>query len=327
MFRYHSLGGMNLSLNLLELFGQLPGAVAQGLIWGIMAIGVYITYKILDIADLTVDGSFCTGGAVCVMMLMAGYDVSVALIAAFLVGMLAGMVTGFFHTFCGISAILAGILTQLGLWSVNLAIMGKANQSINVNNYDLLVSLRYLQEVLKGARPFYWSPILVVSIFVVVIIAALYWFFGTEIGCSVRATGANLNMAQAQGINTSFNKVLGLMLSNGIVALSGGLLAQYQGFADINMGRGAIVIGLAAVIIGEVLFAKIFRNFALRLLGVAFGAIIYYIVIQTVLWLRLDSNYLKLLSALAVAFFLAAPYWKEKYFSSPLGRKGGSDNA
>ena len=318
---------MNLALNFFELLAQMPGSVAQGLIWGIMAIGVYITFKILNIADLTVDGSFCTGGAVCVMMLLSGYDVGIALFVAFLAGLLTGLATAFFHTFCGISAILAGILTQLGLWSVNLAIMGKANQSINVNKYDLLVSLRYLQEVMKGVRPFYWSPILVVSIFVLVIIALLYWFFGTELGSAIRATGANPNMAQAQGINTNFNKVLGLMLSNGMVALSGGLLAQYQGFADINMGRGAIVIGLAAVIIGEVLFARIFSNFALRLLGVVVGAIIYYMVIQAVLWLRLDSNYLKLLSALVVAVFLAVPYWKEKYFSSPFKSKGGSDHA
>ena len=311
--------------NPLELLNQLPGAVSQGLIWGIMAIGVYITYKILDIADLTVDGSFCTGGAVCVMMLMGGYNVSVALIAAFIVGMATGFVTGFFHTFCGISAILAGILTQLGLWSVNLAIMGRANQSINVNNYTLVVSLRYLQEVIKGTKPFYWSPIIVVGLFVVLIIAVLYWFFGTELGCALRATGANPNMARAQGINTDRNKVLGLMLSNGLVALSGALLAQYQGFADINMGRGAIVIGLAAVIIGEVLFSKIFRSFALRLLGVVIGAIVYYVVIQAVLWLRLDSNYLKLLSAIVVAVFLAVPHWKTKIFTG--ARKGGKSNA
>lgn len=313
-------------MNPLELLGQMPGAVAQGLIWGIMAIGVYITFKILDIADLTVDGSFCTGGAVCVMMLLNGAPVPLALLGAFLVGLLTGFATGFFHTFCGISAILAGILTQLGLWSVNLAIMGRANQAINVNNYQLLVSLRYLQEVLKGTRPFYWSPILVVGLFLVAIVLLLYWFFGTELGSSVRATGANLNMARAQGINTNFNKVLGLMISNGMVALSGALLAQYQGFADINMGRGAIVIGLAAVIIGEVLFSRLFRNFALRLLGVALGAVIYYIVIQTVLWMKLDPNYLKLLSALVVAVFLAIPYWKGKYFPA-IFRKGDTGNA
>lgn len=316
-----------MALNPLELFSQLPGAVSQGLIWGIMAIGVYLTYKILDIADLTVDGSFCTGGAVCVMMLLSGYDVSFALLCAFLVGLLTGLVTGFFHTVCGISAILAGILTQLGLWSVNLAIMGKANQAINVNNYTLLVSLRYLQDVLKGERAFFWSPILVGGVFVVVIIALLYWFFGTELGCSVRATGANLNMSRAQGINTNFNKVLGLMLSNGIVALSGALLAQYNGFADINMGRGAIVIGLAAVIIGQVLFSKIFRNFALRLLSVVIGAIIYYVVMQAVLWLRLDPNYLKLLSALVVAVFLALPYWKSKGFPVKYTKKRGTGHA
>ena len=312
-------------LNPLELFTQLPGAVAQGLIWGIMAIGVYITYKILDIADLTVDGSLCTGGAVCVMMLLNGYSIALALTAAFVVGALAGFVTGFFHTFCGISAILAGILTQLGLWSVNLVIMGKANQSINVNNYSLLVSLRYLQDVLKGTRPFFWSPIFVVGLFVLAVILLLYWFFGTELGCALRATGANLKMARAQGINTNANKVLGLMLSNGLVALSGALLSQYQGFADINMGRGAIVIGLAAVIIGEVLFSKIFRNFALSLLGVVFGAIIYYAVIQTVLWMRLDSNYLKLLSAIVVAVFLAVPHWRQNLFSRP--KKGERKHA
>ncbi len=316
-----------MTLNPLELLGQLPGSIAQGLIWGIMAIGVYITYKILNIADLTVDGSFCTGGAVCVVMLLQGYDSSIALLFAFLAGLITGLVTGFFHTFCGISAILAGILTQLGLWSVNLAIMGKANQAINVDKYPLLVSLRYLQEVLKGTRPFFWSPILIVSLFVLLIIALLYWFFGTELGSSVRATGANLRMARAQGINTNKNTVLGIMLSNGLVALSGGLLAQYQGFADINMGRGAIVIGLASVIIGEVLFAKLFRNFALRMLGVVIGAIVYYMVIQTVLWLKLDANYLKLLSALVVAVFLAIPYWKGKCFASSLSRKGGSGHA
>jgi len=312
-------------LNPLELFGQLPGAVAQGLIWGIMAVGVYITYKVLDIADLTVDGSFCTGGAVCVMMLLGGYSVGVSMACAFLIGMLTGLVTGLFHTFCGISAILAGILTQLGLWTVNLAIMGKANQSINVSNYTLVVSLRYLQEVAKGIRPFYQSPIFVVCVFAVLIIAILYWFFGTEMGCSLRATGANPSMARAQGINTNRNKVLGLMLSNGLVALSGALLAQYQGFADINMGRGAIVIGLAAVIIGEVLFAKVFRNFALRLLGVVLGAIVYYVVMQIVLWLRIDSNYLKLLSALIVAVFLALPHWRAAYF--PHAGKRGAPNA
>ena len=313
--------------NPLELLGQLPGAVSQGLIWGIMAIGVYITYKILDIADLTVDGSFCTGGAVCVMLLLAGYHPGAALACAFAAGLMTGLATGFFHTVCGISAILAGILTQLGLWTVNLAIMGKANQPINVNVSTPLVSLRYLQETMKGTRAFYWSPIFVVGAFTACIIALLYWFFGTERGCSIRATGANPHMARAQGINTDVNKILGLMLSNGLVALSGALLAQYQSFADINMGRGAIVIGLAAVIIGEVLFARLFRNFALKLLGVAFGAIVYYVVIQAVLWMQLDPNYLKLLSALVVASFLAAPHWRGKLLSARLRAKGGGRHA
>mgnify|MGYP000885895417 CR=1 FL=1 len=314
-------------LNPVELLGQLPGALSQGLIWGIMAIGVYITFKILNIADLTVDGSLATGGAVCAMMILGGHNVGFSMLCAFLAGLVTGFATGVFHIHFGISAILSGILTQLGLWSVNLAIMGRANISINVNNYRLLVSLRYLQEALKGNRPFYWSPIVVVSVFAVAIIALLYWFFGTELGSSVRATGANIDMARAQGINTDWKKMLGLMLSNGLVALSGALLAQYQGFSDISMGRGAIVIGLAAVIIGEVIFGKIFKNFALRLLGVVFGAIIYFAVIQTVLWMRLEPNYLKLLSAVVVGVFLAFPYWKGKLASFASVRKGGARRA
>ena len=299
-----------------SFINALPGAISQGLIWGIMAIGLYITYRLLEVSDLTVDGSFCTGGCVCVMMMIAGCNVWVAMLAAMVVGMLTGLVTGFFHTKCGIPAILAGILTQLGLWSVNLAILGmKANQGLNVNNYNLLISLRYLQEVAKGTRPFWQYPILVIGLVTVGIIAVLYWFFGTELGASIRATGANGAMARAQGINTNFNKVLGLALANGLVALSGALLSQYQSYAEINMGRGAIVIGLAAIIIGESIFAKIFRNFALKLLSVSLGAVVYYIVIQFVISvLKIDSNYLKLLSALIVALFLAVPYWKSEYF-------------
>ena len=299
-----------------SFINALPGAITQGMIWGVMAIGLYITYKLLEISDLTVDGSFCTGGAVCVMMMVAGYNVWIAMLGAMLAGMLAGFVTGFFHTKCGIPPILSGILTQLGLWSVNLAIMGmKANQALNVNNFELLVNLRYLQEVQKGTRPVWGHPVVVIGTFTLAIIAALYWFFGTELGASIRATGANGNMARAQGINTNFNKVLGLALSNGLVALSGALLSQYQGFAEINMGRGAIVIGLAAIIIGDVAFSKIFHNFALKLLAVSIGAIIYYMVVQFVVSvLAINSNYLKLFSALIVAVFLAVPYWKQEYF-------------
>ena len=284
---------------MLDFIGAIPGAASQGLIWGIMAIGVYITYRILDIADLTVDGSFCTGGAVFVVLYASGTNIWLAMLAAFVVGMVAGLVTGLLHTGCGIPAILSGILTQLGLWSVNLAIMGmKANVSINVIDKEvlnkLLVSLRFVQDVAKGDRPFTQHPIFVVGIFTLVLIGLLYWFFGTELGASLRATGSNARMASAQGININFTKVLALMISNGMVALSGSLLAQYQSFADINMGRGAIVIGLAAVIIGDVLFGKLFRNFALSLLAVSIGAILYYIVIQAVLAMGLNSNYLKL---------------------------------
>ena len=309
-------------MNIASLLNALPGACAQGLIWGIMAIGVYITYKILDLADLTVDGTMCTGGAVCIIMMLNGHSVGFSLFCAFLAGMAAGLVTGLFHTAMGIPAILAGILTQLGLYSVNLRIMGnKANQAISVDKYDLLVSLRYVKDV-----AFYQNTIFVVALIIVVLIALLYWFFGTELGCS---TGSNQNMSRAQGINTDFAKILGLMLSNGIVAFSSGLYAQYQGFSDVNMGRGAIVIGLAAVIIGEVVFGKIFNNFALKLLSVAIGAIIYYLVLQFVLWLGLNSNDLKLLSALVVAVFLAIPYLKGKYFSKRVkpAKKGGASRA
>ncbi len=306
-----------------SLINSLPGAVTQGLIWGIMAIGVYITFKILEISDLTVDGSFCTGGAVCVMLLLGGCNVWIALLGAVLAGMLTGLVTGFVHTKCGIPAILSGILTQLSLWSVNLAIMGmKSNQAINVKQYDLLVSMRYLTDVIKGNRPFYVYPMLTIGLFTAAIVAILYWFFGTELGASIRATGANGNMARAQGINTNRNKVLGLMISNGLVALSGALLCQYQGFAESNMGRGAIVIGLAAIIIGEVTFGKIFRNFALKLTAVSLGSVVYYIVIQSVISLMdIDSNYLKLISALIVALFLAIPHWRTTLFHKYLRKE------
>lgn len=309
-------------MNFLNLLNALPGAVAQGLIWGIAAIGIYITFRILDIADLTVDGSIGTGGAVCIMMMLSGHNVYVSMLAATLTGMAAGLVTGLFHTFMGIPAILAGILTQFGLYSINLKIMGKANQAIGADKYDLLVALRYVKNV-----PFYKNTIFVVTVVVIILIAILYWFFGTEMGCALRATGCNSNMSRAQGINTNFSKVLGLMISNGLVGLSGALLCQYQGFADINMGRGAIVIGLAAVIIGEAIFGKIFKNFGLKLLAAVLGSILYYFVVQTVIWLGIDTDLLKLLSAVVVGIFLAVPYWKAKYFTKPSAKKGGKAHA
>lgn len=297
---------------------SLPGACAQGIIWGIMAVGVYLTFKVLDLADLTVDGSFGTGGAVLVVCTIAGMNIWLAMLLAFLAGCIAGLVTGILHTKFGIPAILAGILTQLALYSVNLRIMsGRANVALNIYEYGILVSLRYIPK-----------SILVGGAFALVIIGLLYWFFGTELGAGVRATGCNEAMARANGINTGFNKVLGLVLSNGIVALSGGLLAQYQGFADINMGRGAIVIGLAAVIIGDVIFGKLFKNFALRLLAAVLGGVIYYIVIQLVLQMGLNANDLKLFSALVVALFLGVPYWKGQLSAKHVKtNKGGKDNA
>ncbi|MBR4016987.1 MAG: ABC transporter permease [Oscillospiraceae bacterium] len=305
-----------------QLLGALPGSVSQGLIWGIMAIGVYITYRILDVADLTVDGSFATGGAVAVVLILNGCNLWLAMLAAFAAGLLAGAVTGFLHTLMGIPPILAGILTQLSLYSVNLKIMGKANQSINVNQTDLLVSLRWVKEFA------FHNPLITVGVVLIVLIAILYWFFGTEMGCGIRATGINQRMSRAQGINTNFNKVMGIMISNGLVAFSGAFLAQYQGFADVKMGQGAIVIGLAAVIIGEALLGKIFKNFALRLLSVALGSIIYYIVVQAVITMGLDANLLKLFSAAIVAVFLAVPYWKRQYAESHIRRrKGGKVHA
>jgi len=297
---------------------SLPGACAQGIIWGIMAVGVYLTFKVLDLADLTVDGSFGTGGAVLVVCTIAGMNIWLAMLLAFLAGCIAGLVTGILHTKFGIPAILAGILTQLALYSVNLRIMsGRANVALNIDEYGILVSLRYIPK-----------SILVGGAFALVIIGLLYWFFGTELGAGVRATGCNEAMARANGINTGCNKVLGLVLSNGIVALSGGLLAQYQGFADINMGRGAIVIGLAAVIIGDVIFGKLFKNFALRLLAAVLGGVIYYIVIQLVLQMGLNANDLKLFSALVVALFLGVPYWKGQLSAKHVKtNKGGKDNA
>ena len=304
-------------MQIMSLITALPGAAAQGLIWGIMAIGVYITFRILDIADLTVDGTLCTGGAVCIMMMLSGHNVWVSMLVATGAGLLAGLATGIFHTFMGIPAILAGILTQLSLYSVNLKIMGKANQAINVDKFNLLVSLRRVKGVALTQ-----NTLFIVAIMIIILIAVLYWFFGTELGCSLRATGCNPSMSRAQGINTDRNKVLGLMLSNGLVALSSALLAQYQGFADVNMGRGSIVIGLAAVIIGEAIFGRIFRNFALRLLAVIFGSILYYLVLQIVIWMGIDTDLLKMLSAIVVALFLAFPYWKGKYFNKPAKRGG-----
>ena len=284
-----------------QLFGALPGAVSLGLIWGIMAIGVYITYKILDIADLSVDGSICTGAAVCTMLMIDGVNPWIAMLCAMIAGGLCGLVTGLLHTVFDIPAILAGILTQLMLWSINLKIMGQANRPLSPRNYPVILTQMKTEEA-----------IFTLILIAIAIIALLYWFFGTSLGCSIRATGCNLNMSRAQGINTNLNKVLGLVISNAFVALSGALLTQYQGFADINMGKGAIVIGLAAIVIGETVFSKIARNFAVRLCGVLVGGIIYYIVYQVIVFLGIDTDLLKMLSAVVVALFLGVPNLKDK---------------
>lgn len=295
-------------MTIASLLAALPASVAQGLLWGIMAIGVFITFKILDIADLTVDGSIALGGAVAVMAITHGVSIGVAMVLATVSGLAAGLVTGILHTLLGIPDILAGILSQISLYSINMNIMGKSNQAVSVDRFPLLVTLRDIPHT-----------VIMAAIFLVVLIAILYWYFGTEQGAMIRATGCNVNMARAQGINTNLCKVIGLALSNGLVALSGALIAQYQGNADVNMGRGAIVIGLAAVIIGQVISEAIFKrqiNFAVRMLFAAIGAVIYYMVITFVLWLGLPSQDMKLFSAIVVAVFLAVPYLKGKWNTS-----------
>lgn len=301
---------------MLAFLNSVPGAVAQGLIWGVMAIGVYITYRILDFADLTVDGSMSTGGAVFAFCLLNGMNIYIALLLAFVSGCITGFVTAIFYTGFGIPPILSGILTQIGLYSVNLSILGGSNKTVSANNYDLVVSLRDPNK-----------SIIVGLIITAVIIALLYWFFGTELGHSIRATGNNHNMAKANGINTKLNALIALVISNGIVAFSGALLSQFQGFADVNSGRGAIVIGLAAVIIGEVIFGKIFKNFALKLFACAIGGVIYYIVMTLVISLGLDPNYLKFFTAVIVALFLGVPYWKDNIAAKRVKNVGGEQNA
>ena len=300
-------------------FSSLPGAIAQGLIWGIMAIGVYITYRILDIADLTVDGSICTGAAVCTVLIMRNINPWLALLCAFLVGLVAGSITGALHIGLGIPAILAGILTQMALWSVNLKILGKANQAIPARSYTVLLSQMDIP-----------AALLLLGIATAAVIGILYLFFGTELGCGIRATGCNPAMSRAQGINTGVNKVIGLALSNGLVALSGGLLCQYQGYADINMGRGAVVIGLAAVVIGEAVVRHISPNFAVRLTGVAIGAVIYHLVYQTLIFLGFDADLLKMFSAVVVALFLGIPYLQKtvrEACHTSKAAKGGNNHA
>ena len=300
----------------MELLSALPGAVAQGLVWGIMVIGVYITYKILDIADLTVDGSICTGATVCAMLMINGVPVWLALLAALLSGILAGALTGGLHIVLGIPAILSGILTQLVLWSVNLKIMGKANQPLSARNYRVLLSQMNIP-----------AAIVILVICSILLVALLYLFFGTELGAGIRATGINPAMSRAQGINTNITKLIGLALSNGIVAFSGALLCQYQGYADINMGKGAVVIGLAAVVIGEAVISKLPPNFAIRLSGVIIGAVIYYIVYQIIIFIGLDTDLLKMFSAIVVAVFLGAPYVKKQIAARRGNQKGGKTNA
>ncbi len=296
------------TLNPVAFFNALPGNVAQGLIWGVMALGLYITFRLLDFADLTVDGSIATGGAVTVMLTVNGYSIWVALFVAALAGMTAGLCTGVLHTRLGIPPILAGILTQIALYSINLHILGGANKALSVDKYNLILSSRNMT-----------NAIITATVFCVVLIAIMYWYFGTEQGSAIRATGCNPAMSKAQGINNDNMKLIALCLSNGLVAVAGGLLAQFQGFADVNMGRGAIVIGLAAVIIGEVFCDGVLgkkASFAMKLAFVVIGAIIYYVVMGIVIWLKMDPDDMKLFTAIIVAVFLAVPYLRAQQKNS-----------
>lgn len=320
------------SLNFASLPGRMPAAMAQGILWGLMALGVFITFRLLDVADMSVDGSFATGGAVTVMLILAGWPAWAALLVAVLAGVLAGLCTGLLHTKLGIPAILAGILTQFGLYSINLRIMGMtANQTASLKKFGMfwengtgfLISSRYVP-----------AAIGVGLAIAAAVIAILYWYFGTEQGSAIRATGSNPAMSRAQGININRMKVLGLAISNGLVALTGGLMTQFQGTADVNMGRGAIVIALASIVIGEVLCEAFFRkgcNFAIRLGFVIVGGILYYIVMTLILWLKLDPNDLKLFTALIVALFLAVPYLqrqsKNSFGHRKKSKKEARDNA
>ena len=299
-----------------QLLNAIPGALAQGLIWGVMAIGVYITYKVLDIADLTVDGSRCTGAAVCTMLLLAGHSPWIAMLCAVLAGLLAGTVTGLLHVLLGIPPILAGILTQMVLWSVNLKILGKANQALPARSIDVLLT----QMNIPAALPVLlgWAAVLV---------TLLVLFFSTELGCALRATGCNPVMSRAQGVNTGLMKVIGLALSNAVVAMSGGLLCQYQGYTDVNMGRGAVVIGLAAVVIGQAVLGRHGGHMAAQLGGVVLGAVIYYIVYQVIIFAGFDTDLLKMFSAVVVAVFLGVPHIRDQIRTNSRIKKGGSRHA
>ena len=299
-----------------QLLNAIPGALAQGLIWGVMAIGVYITYKVLDIADLTVDGSLCTGAAVCTMLLLAGHSPWIAMLCAVLAGLLAGTVTGLLHVLLGIPPILAGILTQMGLWSVNLKILGKANQALPARSIDVLLT----QMNIPAALP-------VLLGWAVVLVTLLVLFFSTELGCALRATGCNPVMSRAQGVNTGLMKVIGLALSNAVVAMSGGLLCQYQGYTDVNMGRGAVVIGLAAVVIGQAVLGRHGGHMAAQLGGVVLGAVIYYIVYQVIIFAGFDTDLLKMFSAVVVAVFLGVPHVRDQIRTNSRIKKGGSRHA
>jgi len=300
---------------------DIQGGITLGVIWAIMALGLYVTYRVLNYADLTVDGSLTLGGAISAVYVAAGFHPLLAILLAAIGGMLAGALTGVLHTKFKIPDLLAGILTQFGLYSINLRIMGKAN-------FGLLNQVTIFSIVKEMGIPSKWAGLLIGVIFAVLLIALIYCFFGTEIGCALRATGNNPQMVEAMGGNTKTYIVLGLILGNGLVAMSGGILAQYQGYADINMGVGSIVIGLAAIMIGEVLFSK--RSYVHRLTGVVIGSIVYRIIIAFVLRISLSANLpikitaddMKLITAIIVVVALVMPGLKDAAMAKTTVKEG-----
>ncbi|MDD7609374.1 MAG: ABC transporter permease [Spirochaetales bacterium] len=291
----------------MPILSAMEGAVSQGILWGLMTLGVYFTFRILNVADMTVDGSFATGGAITAVLICKGMNPVLTLIFVFITGTICGFVTGFMNTKLKINILLASILTQIALYSINIRIMGKANTPL-LGNPTMMSQLKSLFD---GKITTTTCSLIIGLVVIAIVIAICYWFFGTEYGSAIRATGSNENMVRAMGVNTDTTKIVGLMLSNGLVALSGAFVAQSQGYADVGMGTGTIVIGLASIIIGEVIFGSHF-GFWYTLISVVFGSIVYRIVIAVVLQLGLKSTDLKLLTALIVAISLSVPVFKSK---------------
>ena len=297
--------------------------VPDCLIYGLLAMGIYISLRILDIPDLTTEGSFGFGAVISVLVALAGHPI-LALFAGMIAGGFAGVITGFLQTKLKVHPVLAGIITMSGLYSINLVCYSLTEKGATTNlSYNKITVFEKIKQLLLIRGQFETSIVkTVVSLIIVIIVLLIViWFFKTHIGLCIRATGDNPDMVRASSINVDRTKIIGLMLANGLIGLSGALSSQSLGYSDVNTANGTLIYGLAAVIIGEAIFSRIFRNFALKLLSVVFGSILYYLVLQVVIWMGIDTDLLKMLSALVVALFLAFPYWKGKYFTK--AKQGG----